>query len=72
MNRDISQTEMKMQMSASKAKILADSNSKESIEPRTIDKSDLGSLINSPTVNLYKTSYKIKGGGIPRATRINN
>ena len=48
------------------------SMSKESIIPRKMDASDLGSLINSPTVNLYKTSYKIKGGGFSKVTRMNN
>jgi hypothetical protein len=50
------------------------SASKPSINPsrNKFDPSDLGSLINSPTVNLYKTSVKIKGGNFAKSNRMNN
>ena len=37
-----------------------------------MDPSDLGGLINSPQVNLYKTSYYIKGGTVPKTIRKNH
>lgn len=38
---------------------------------KVIEPTNLGSLINSPTVDLYKTTYHIKGGGIAKTGRTN-
>ena len=67
MNQDIPQIEMFR--SASKEQMQTNA-SKGSIVP--FNPSDLGSLINSPTTNLYKTSVKIKGGQFGKTSRMNN